>query len=429
MIIVYLSMLRNKKIFRDSYKYISLAIFVAVLFGNMPVALAAENNSKGYTVSGWIPYWRSVEGANDAGNHLDVLDSVHPFGYTVKTDGTLNDLAKMNKSGSASAGKTAWQDLFKLARKKEVDIIPTVMWSNGADIQRILSDKTLRKKHIKAIVDMVKKEKVDGVNIDYEAKQAATRDHFSTFLKELKKELGKKKILSCAIEARTPPESLYKVVPATINYANDLKAIGKHCDEVEVMTYDQGRADLKLDAEKSGTPYIPVADKDWVRKVAEHMIKDIPKKKLVLGVATYGEEYIVTVSPNRFADYKGELALNNPYALEIAKAYGITPNRDKAGELSFSYLPTNGTAERNALIAMLPTLSAPAGTPSGDLVAQKMLAYANATGKTTTFNYVVWSDAQAIEDKAEIVQDLGLKGLTMFKIDGEEDPAVWTVLK
>jgi spore germination protein YaaH len=419
-------MLKNKKIFR----YINLALLVAVLFGNVSVALAAEANSgKGYEVSGWIPYWRSVEGAKDAESHLNVLDVVHPFGYTVKTDGTLNDLAKISRTGGDSAAKTAWQNLFKQARKKDVEIIPTIMWSSGADIQRILSDKTLRKKHIKAIVDMVKKERVDGVNIDYEGKQAATKDHFSLFLKELKKELGKIKILSCAIEARTPPESLYRVVPPTISYANDLKEIGKHCDEVEVMAYDQGRADWQLNGEKAGGPYIPVADKDWVRKVAEYMSKDIPKKKMVLGVATYGEEYIVTVSPNRFADYKEVQSVNHPYAMMVSTAYSITPSRNKAGELSLSYLPHDGTAERNAFMAALPGLAVPAGTPSGEVIAQKALAYANTTGKTITFNILWWSDAEAIGDKVELVEELGLKGIAMFKIDAEADPVVWNILK
>ncbi|MFZ2149578.1 MAG: glycosyl hydrolase family 18 protein [Minisyncoccia bacterium] len=392
-------------------------------------ALAAEtNNSKELEISGWIPYWTIVAGAKDAENHLDTLDTLHPFGYSVKADGTLNDLAKVSKNATDKTAKTAWQNLFKLARKKDVDILPTVMWSQGADIERILSDKTLRKKHIKAIMDMVKKEKFDGVNIDYEAKLAETKSDFATFLKELKKELGKNKILSCAIEARTPPDSLYRVVPTDIQYANDFKAIGKHCDEVEIMAYDQGRADIKLNDAKAGSPYIPVADKDWVRKVAELAMKDIPKKKIMLGVATYGQEYIVTVSPNRFKDYKKVQSLNHVYATDVAATYDITPLRDKAGELSFSYLPVNGTAERNALIAALPGLTVPAGTSEGDMIAQKALAYANKTGQTTTFNFIRWSDSKAIEDKVKLAQELGLKGVAIFKIDGEEDPAVWNVL-
>ncbi|MFA6257364.1 MAG: glycosyl hydrolase family 18 protein [Candidatus Paceibacterota bacterium] len=418
-------MAKNKQILI----YTNIAFIVALFFSNLPVALAATSVSTAdIEIAGWIPYWSIVAGAKDAETHIDALDILHPFGYSVKTDGTLSDLAKVDKKNSDLTARAAWQSLFSLARDKDVKIVPTVMWSSGADIEKILSSKSARKKHIKAITDLVKKEKFDGVNIDYEGKLVATKDDFPIFLKELKKALGKSKILTCAIEARTPPESLYRVVPENLEYANDYKQIGKYCDQVEIMTYDQGRADWKLNEAKSGTPYRPVADTDWVRKVAEFALEDIPKEKIVLGVATYGGEYEVSVSPNLFSAYKKVQSVNNPYALQVAEAYKITPLRNKAGELSFSYLPYNGTPERAALTAMLPKLTVPAGTQSGDVVAQKALAYANATGKSTKFNMLWWSDAQAIKDKIDLVSELGLKGIALFKIDGEADAAMWTVI-
>src|SRR3989344_1927043 len=197
--------------FKQIFRYINIALFLALFLGNAGVALAAgSKGDKDLQVSGWIPFWQIVKGAQDTEKHLDDLDIIHPFGYDVKSDGTLSDLAKVSRQVQASPEKTAWQSLFKQAKKKGVEIIPTVMWSNGADMERILSDKSSRAKHVKAIVDMVKKEKFVGVNIDYEGKQAVTRDGFSAFLKELKKALektGKNKILSCAIEPRTPPDS------------------------------------------------------------------------------------------------------------------------------------------------------------------------------------------------------------------------------
>jgi spore germination protein YaaH len=413
---------------KQTLKNISLAlIIIAILNSSSLVAHAAPNDNKDYEISGWIPYWRSVDGAKDALSHLDKLDTIHPFGYSVNADGTLNDLAKINKQAGATATTVAWQSLFTSARNKGVDIIPTITWTSGSDIDRILADKKLRAKHIKEIAQTVKREKFDGINIDYEGKLSKTRINFSLFLKELKKELGSKKSLVCAIEARTPPESYYRVVPEKLEYANDFKQIGKYCDQVQILAYDQGRADFKLNGEKAGTPYNPVADTDWVRKVVELAMKDIPKNKIILGAATYGNEYEVTVAPNWFREYRKLRSVTPPQALATAAANGISPARNKAGEQSFSYLPATASSQTNPLRAMLPQLTAPAGTPSGEVLAQKALTFSNLTGQTTTFNLVWWSDAAAIKDKLDLVRSLGLKGMAIFKIDAEEDPALWSI--
>jgi spore germination protein YaaH len=375
-----------------------------------PFPASAANDLE---ISGWIPYWRSSQGANDAKRHLHELTSVHPFGFAVKEDGRLNDLAKLSKNH--------WKRLFKEARKKDVLIIPTVMWSDGASIHTILSDSSLRKKHIREIVRMVEKGGYDGVDIDYESKLAATKDSFSLFLKELKKSLDDK-MLTCAIEARTPPDSLYRTIPAQLEYANDLVEIGKYCDRVQVMAYDQRRADIKLNEVRMGAPYMPVADVNWVRKAVTFMSISIPKEKLVIGVPTYGHEYEVTVAPNWYKSYARIRALNPDAALALAKEKDIFPSRNGAGEMSFSYwsLPP-AKAQISAKI--------PKAASDGDVIAAKALSYANSTGRTLTVNTVWWSDAEAIRQKVELAKELGVAGVALFKIDGEEDRKVWDLFE
>ncbi len=377
---------------------------------------AVASSQKDFEIAGWVPYWKSVEGAAVAKKNIDTLDMIFPFGYSVETNGTLKDLALLETT-------TTWEDLIETADDEDVTMIPTITWNDGINIERILSDKKLRQDHIDAIDDMVTDGHYDGVDIDYEGKLATTMDDFSEFLEELKDELGSKKMLVCSIEARTPPESLYQVVPATIEYANDYEAIGEHCDRVILLAYDQGRADFRLNDAKSGTPYIPIADVDWVRKVVTLAAETIPKEKIMLGVPTYGFEYEVTVSPNRFADYKKLWSASAPYATDFANKLWMTPLRNRAGELSFSYKGTTTP------IVVGTSYPAPTGTLPGDIYAQKALAYANATGQTISFNTLWWSDAEAIRQKIALAHELGLSGISIFRIDGTEDPALWNILR
>jgi spore germination protein len=362
-----------------------------------------------FEVAGWIPYWIVDEGTQDARKHLDVLTHIYPFGYSVKQDGSLNDLADIQDSD--------WKRLFKSAKTKNVAVIPTVMWNDGKNIHRVLSDPKLRTKHINEITSMVKKGKYAGVDIDYEGKWAETKDYFSAFLKELKATLGTR-TLTCTIEARTPPDSLYAKIPNPIKYSNDYAAIGKYCDRVQIMAYDQGRADLKENAANTGAPYIPVADIDWVRKVLNLTVQTIPREKILLGVPTYGRRYEVTVYSSGYHSFDRLSSPNHDVALEIAEEFGSMPSRNVAGEMSFTY-----AAQPSPLFTS--TLPIPANTPVGNTMSAKALAFAKATSRPAKFHLVWWSDAEAIKQKVDLAREMGIRGVAIFKIDGGEDPAIW----
>lgn len=386
--------------------FISLMVMV-LLFSNVSRAEAAE-----LEVSGWIPYWSGSKGTTDAKKHLGVLDVIHPFSYTVKKDGGLNDLAGMTKS--------IWKRLLISAKGKDVLVVPTIMTSDTVGIHNILSNKDMREELIENIMDEVKKRKYDGIDIDFEGKRASTRPYFSLFLEELKDELGSK-MLSCTIEARTPADSLYRVVPTTLEYANDFDAINEHCDRVNIMAYDQQRADIKVNDLRKGEPYIPVGDPAWIEKVMNLTMQSIDKDKLVLGIATYGAEWDLGVGPEQYKSYGKLWAVNPSYAEDIADDLNIEPYRNKARELSFTYLPEG--------IHIPKSYQAPKGTHEANVAAARALAYATATGTDTLVNIMWWSDAEAIQDKFELAEKLGIKGVALFKIDGGEDKDIWKFLK
>lgn len=365
-------------------------------------------------VSGWIPYWRTKEGTKATITNINAFSEVSPFGYTVKKDATLYDAMKL--SGSS------WKKLFKTARANDVLVIPSVMMSGGDQIHAVLSDPAVRTKHIDSIIKEVEEHDFDGIDIDYEGKRASTREYFSTFLKELKGRL-KDKLLVCTIEARTPPESLYSTVPATLEYANDYPSINTYCDRVRIMTYDQQTADIKLNA-SAVHPYAPVSDTRWVRKVMELTKKTIDADKLSLGIPTYGHEYEITVYANGLYGYKKLWAFNPKYATDLAKKKKITPARSESGEMVVAYLPKKLPKTTEKLV-----IDAPEGTSKAEMAIYEARAYAMATGNPTKVNVMWWSDAGAIKEKVDLARELNIRGVAIFKIDGGFDKGLWSALK
>ncbi len=399
---------------------IAVSFFLALGVLTPAFAAAATVKPKPKTpaleVSGWMPYWKQASTTADMAAHLGAFTEINPFGYTLKTDGTLYDPMGIDQE--------PWASVVAAAKAKKIRVIPTVMWSNGAAIQAVLSNTTSRVALEDAITALVKQNNFDGIEIDFEGKKAETRNYFSTFLKGLYQRMGNK-LVECDIEPRTPVSSRYDGTPPAdaTDYANDYVAINKYCDRVKIMTYDQGSIDVKLNKAANGSPYVPVADPAWVTKVVNLTAQTISKKKIMLGIATYGYEYKATPLSEYGYRYNLLWAFNPKYAFDLIAQYQSSVIRNSAGELSFSYIPN-----------LLPS-STPAGADSTltNVIPIATTSYsdgvASSTPAVTSFNVVWWSDAKAIQDKITLAKKLGVRGVSIFKIDGGEDPSLWDVLK
>lgn len=372
-------------------------------------------------VSGWLPYWREATSTARALEKLDHLTEINPFVYDVKSDGTLHDYAGIDKE--------PWTSLIAEAKRRKVRVIPTIMWSDAAAMHRILGNTKTRVALEDEILAEVEKYGFDGIDIDFEGKWYETRDYFSTFLKGLQMRFPKKWVM-CTIESRTPLTSRYDGTPpeGVGQYANDYRAINKYCDRVRIMAYDQWTIDVQLNKAANQAPYIPVADVRWVEKAMKEALKFIPARKLSIGVPTYGYEFTVMPLAEQGFRYKRQWALNPKYAHDLAAEYGVVAKRNIAGELSFTYVPTHGASGDET--AKMPTAFDMMQQSAITLGAVNQQAVGNAANVVTdgTYNIVWWSDARAIEDKIKLARRLGIRGISIFKIDGGEDPALWDIL-
>jgi|GEM_PF-829914 len=333
-------------------------------------------------VSGWLPYWAKEAGAASLRGKLGLFSEINPFAYGVSADGSLVDKSRIDMS--------PWPELIAEAKRENVSIVPTILWGDAEAMHVTFSDPTLLDRHADAIVAMLDANGFSGVDIDYEGKDIADRDAFSSFLERLHEKLAADsgKTLSCTVEARTqddPPDGFTGI--RAMSYANDYAALDEYCDSVRIMTYDQVFQTHRANTfeERGDVPSAPNADNRWVEESARYALRFISPDKLVLGVSTYGWEFRYEKTADGYR-YTRVRSIGYPGALEEARADGATPARTEGGELSFMFQARDGG------------------------------------------HIVTVDDGESVREKIDIARKLGLRGISLFKIDGLTDPKVFDAL-
>lgn len=331
------------------------------------------------TLHGWVPFWAKEGGVKEVQMHRESFTTISPFSFEVNPDGTLFD--------RFSGDRGLWGQLSTSTHGVRIKVVPTIAWFNPEQIDLTLGSSTLRKAHIAMILAAVKNEKYDGIDIDYEGKWLRTRDAYSLFIKELSIALAKEqKILQCTVEARTPAEDRLWQLPRGMSHASDYATLNKYCDSVRIMAYDQRDDDQTLVFENGDVFYRPVADNAWVEKTIKEAIYEIDRKKLVLGIPTYGNVYSAKKN-GAHTTYTHVGALNYGDAVKRARQYNTTPLRNAAGELQFGYKKDN-------------------------------VQY-----------FITFTDAVAVKKKLLLAERYGLYGVAIFKIDGGMDQRIWSEIR
>lgn len=142
----------------------------------------------------------------------------------------------------------------------------------------VLRDAGVRQKAIANLVQVVKRNGFQGVNIDFENMAPEDRAAFTGFVRELTvkmHEIGTKVLVSVTAKTTDSPKSNWV---GTFDYA----ALGKVVDRMQLMTYDENGS--------WGDPG-PVASYPWVEKVLKYATSQVPAEKLLIGLAAYGYDW------------------------------------------------------------------------------------------------------------------------------------------
>ena len=132
---------------------------------------------------------------------------------------------------------------------------------------------------IKAYLEKCRTLGLDGIDLDYENLPAKHREAYGAFIAKLSASLHKagKKLSICV--AYTPGMSQALADPGFY----DPGLIAKHCDLVRVMCYDKHLA--------SQPGHGPTSTAPWARAAMEYWLQHIPRKKLVMGLPAYSNDY------------------------------------------------------------------------------------------------------------------------------------------
>ena len=97
---------------------ISLYTYGAVL----PVSKNPKNTVKEpvntLKISAWLPYWKVDDAVNEVLLHIDKLDEISPFAFTIKTDGTLKNNFVSSSTDQADDSIT-WKLLLDTAHQNK----------------------------------------------------------------------------------------------------------------------------------------------------------------------------------------------------------------------------------------------------------------------------------------------------------------------
>ena len=227
-----------------------------------------------------------------------------------------------------------------------------------------LSNENTRKKVINKTLELCKKYSMKGINIDFEHTKIDDRDYITDFVREFRQAAGDDFIITVDV---TP-----QISADVTKEPYDRKALAEIADYMVVMAYDQhwGSSD------KAGS----VAQYKWVEGSVNVLFRNIPNKKMILGVPLYtriwkeagGKVTSKTISMDEVA--------------RIIAAKGLKPVWDKESQQNYIEYQENNA------------------------------------------DYKIWiEDANSLEKKVSLVNKYNLAGVGSWRL-GFETPNIWDVI-
>ena len=329
--------------FRNTF--IGAITAVTLLSLTVAPSVSAADNPPRKIMTGWVPYYSMKTALPDVLNNIDLIKEVMPFWYTLKFNGKTKEPYVADLYAPANPSVPISEPLTAM-RNAGLSIIPTI--TDGTDklvLAGLLKNPTSRTQVVKAVMNLVRTNNYDGVDLDFEgfafvdgnSTWASTAPSWVAFVKELSVALrAENKLLSVSTPYVLNPKDAQKgyFVYAWADIASSI-------DKLRIMTYDYSVA-------KVG----PLGPITWAERTVQYAVSIMPASKVFVGVPGYGRDWVTAVTgicPANVANTIKPGAKAATFVMRDAQAlaasYGAVPTyNEKFGEMTFSYQKVyNGT--------------------------------------------------------------------------------------
>ncbi|MGI5824755.1 MAG: stalk domain-containing protein [Bacillota bacterium] len=294
-------------------RFVSESLNCSCEWQNNAVYITTENDSKPNTDFKYLGYYFTYNALPDLKSYRNELTDVSHFAYNLKADGTIEKKAYYQTDKFVSEGQ-------EIAEKAGHNIYMLVTGFTKADLTAVLSNPELRASAAKDIAAEMDKRGLDGVDIDFESVATDQRANYVTFIKELRKEIGKDKLINISAMPRSAASQTWLD-------GYDYGGLAEYADTISLMCYNE---------HYSGGSAGPVASYPWVKKVIEYTLSQgVDSEQIILALGSYGYDWP--------ADGKASSVYNSA-AIKNAETYGATIYRDTVSGCPFYvYYAEDGT--------------------------------------------------------------------------------------
>lgn len=224
----------------------------------------------------WLTHW-SDAGFESFKAHAALIHRVYPSWINIGAGGIPK-----RKAEATAARREA---VTALARERGIEVWPLINnfseqaheWDGGI-MRLLMGDRGTRKGHILRLLELVKEDGAQGVDLDHEALLDQDKGLFSGFVEEL---CGVFHAADLKVGLALHAKSSEPGTPGG-SRAQDYARLGAVCDRLQVMGYDYHWA---------GDEPGPGAPPAWVAAVLDHALTLIPREKIELGVPGYGNNW------------------------------------------------------------------------------------------------------------------------------------------